>query len=545
MSQAIRLDRRKFLIGSGLAGTTLAMPSVLRGAAPPPPVAECAQGRLRGLSENGVNIFRGIPYAGSVSGETLRFRAPPPPVSWAGTRDATRFGPPAIQPPGQSFGIGAPEPSEDCLVLNVWTPGLDGRKRPVMFYCHGGGFMIGSGGAPWQDGSNLAREHDVVVIQSNHRLGAMGYLYLGQLLGPEYAGNQGLQDLVAALSWVRTNIGQFGGDPANVTIFGESGGGGKVSCLYGMPSASALFAKASIESPIGPGDNSPEAATEVTREVMRRIGITDPRALLTVPAAQILKAQMGEGPSAAPGTIQPGDAPRGRPEMMFWPFIDGTLLPEEPFKAGAPVTSAHKPLIVGSCRDEAVFFNRLDKTAFQLNEAGLKARLAATLGDRAPAWIEAFRKSRPNASPSQLFMAITTAKPWRAQAVRIAEQKAAQGAAPVYSYILDYRAPDVVPGTDYPEGSPHASDIAMKFDTAAQFGPKHPERLQTARNMSSLWANFARTGVPSAAAQPAWPAYTLERRETMIIDARCRVELDPEREDRLFWDKEPGSNRIA
>jgi carboxylesterase type B len=223
-----------------------------------------------------------------------------------------------------------------------------------MVYQHGGGFVVGSGASPWQDGARLAVENDVVVVESNHRLGIMGYLYLGHLLGDQYPGNQGLKDLVMVLRWVKRNIAAFGGDPANVTIFGESGGGGKTACLYAMPSAAPYFHKASIESPIGPGHMDPDAAAAVTREVMRRLDITDAQTLLTVPVEALIKAQMGGDALAQPGTRLPGQ-PSGQPGIMFWPFVDGAILPEEPFARSAPALSAHKPLIIGGCKDEAVF----------------------------------------------------------------------------------------------------------------------------------------------------------------------------------------------
>ncbi len=535
------LNRRRFLQAGTFAA--LGAPAILRGAAPPSPVTETALGKLRGLSDRGALVFRGIPYGGRVSGPDRRFREPEPPMPWVGIRDATTFGAPSLQPPGQPIGPGRPAPAEDCLSLNVWTPALRGRARAVMVYQHGGGFVVGSGSAPWQDAARLAAEHDVVVVESNHRLGIMGYLYLGQLLGPEYRGNQGLMDLVMVLRWVRGNIAAFGGDPGNVTIFGESGGGGKTAALYAMPHAAPYFHKASIESPIGPGHMSADEATAVAREVMKRLDITDPRKLLSAPAEALLRAQSGSAGSSQPGTIIPGQPTPAQPDLMVWPFIDGAILPEEPCARAAPALSRHKPLIVGGCKDEAVFFHRMDASAFRLDEAGLNARVAAMVGSRATDWIAMFRASRPQASASQLYMAIATA-PWRAQAIRIAEAKARQLGAPVYSYVLDYRDPTPVPGTDYPQGSPHASDIPMKFDTAPDFGPKHPARLATARTMSELWANFARTGRPSARGQPAWPAYSLARRATMMIDSRCRVELDPEGAERRFVMSQPGVESI-
>jgi para-nitrobenzyl esterase len=542
MTAAHPLNRRFFLQAG--AAALIGAPGILNGAKPLAPIAETSLGRLRGLHSGRAMVFRGIPYAGRVSGPDRRFRAPVEPAAWTGIRDATAFGAPSLQPPGQPMGLGRPAPSEDCLFLNVWTPALDGPARPVMVYHHGGGFVVGSGSVPWQDATRLAADNDVVVVESNHRLGIMGYLYLGQLLGADYAGNQGLMDLMMVLRWVKQNIAAFGGDPTNVMIFGESGGGGKTAALYAMPSASPYFHKASIESPIGPGHMTPDDATAVTREVMRRLDVTDPRTLLEVPAEALLKAQMGSGESGQPGTIIPGQPGSTQPGIMFWPFIDGHILPQEPFAESAPELSRNKPLIIGGCKDEAVFFNRLDPSAFMLDEAGLTTRVSAMMGIHASQWITAFRKARPHASPSQLFMAISTAAPWRAHAIHIAEAKTRQHAAPAYAYLLDYRDPTPVPGTSYPEGSPHASDIPMKFDTAPEFGPKAPARLKTARVMSEMWANFARTGHPSAKGQPSWPAYSLARRETMLIDTRCRVECDPEQTERRFIMSQPDAEAI-
>ncbi|QUD90619.1 carboxylesterase/lipase family protein [Phenylobacterium montanum] len=538
-------DRRTLFLGLGGA---LAAPALARAQADSP-VATTARGRLRGLRERGVCVFRGIPYAGPVSGRDRRFKAPPPAPSWTGVRDATHLGAPAIQPVG---GPGAePPPSEDCLFLNIWTPAADGAQRPVMFYSHGGGFTVGSGGRAYQDGANLAREQDVVVVASNHRLGLFGYLYLGHLLGPEYEGNQGLQDLVAALAWVKENISAFGGDPDNVMIFGESGGGGKTACLYAMPGAAPYFNKASIESPIGPEDRTPEEATDSARRLMKALGLTDPRQLLDAPAAALLGYQTGGDAQLTPGA-QNRSRPQADDSRAFWPFIDGRILPEVPFKTGAPLVSADKPLIIGGCRDEAVFFFLFgDKSVFRLDDAGLHERLKRVLGPGSDDWTAAFRRTRPTATPSQLFMAILTATPWRAHAVRIAETKAAQARASVYSYILNYASPARVPGTDFAMGSPHASDIAMKFDNVdaaapgGGFGADSSEaRRRCARNMSTLWGSFAHTGRPAAPGQPAWPAYTLPGRETLLIDAECRVESDPEGEERRFWQARPDAEQI-
>src|SRR5215469_6051913 len=294
------IDRRRALLSS--LAVVFAPPAF----AADDVIATTANGQLRGLRDRGVSSFLGVPYGGSLSG-AARFKAPPPPPSWTGIRDAIHLGPPSVQPPHQTYGIDEPLPAEDCLVLNVWTPATDSARRPVMFYMHGGGFTTGSGGSVAQDGANLAREYDVVVVESNHRLGMLGYLYLGQLLGPEYEANAGLLDLVAALAWVNTNIASFGGDPHNVTILGDSGGGAKPSDLYALPSAAPYFHKASIESALALDDNTPDRATEQAKKVLARLGIasSDAQRILDVPVERLLEVQVGDAPNLGPGTVPP------------------------------------------------------------------------------------------------------------------------------------------------------------------------------------------------------------------------------------------------
>src|SRR5207302_7815179 len=287
-----------------------------------------AYGRLRGKRNGEVITFKGVPYAGSVSGEN-RFKAPPPLEPWTGVRDALTPGPPAFQPPRPSFGKEEPFPAEDCLVLNIWTPAADHRRRPVMFYNHGGGFVIGSASTWYQDGSNLAREYDVVVIANNHRLGLLGYLFLADLAGEEYAtsGNQGILDIAAALEWVHENIEAFGGDPHNVMVFGESGGGAKTCCIYALPSAKAYFNKASIESVPGIHIAPRECATETARMVLGELGLSEKEIskLREVPAQKLVDLQGELAKKSAMGL----SLSAGRKGMVvsrpggFTPVVDG------------------------------------------------------------------------------------------------------------------------------------------------------------------------------------------------------------------------------
>jgi para-nitrobenzyl esterase len=511
-----------------------------------------AYGRVRGLRGEGLVTFKGIPYAGSVSGAN-RFKAAPALKPWNGVRDALALGAPAIQP-GQRRN--EPPPAEDCLFLNIWTPAADGRKRPVMFYSHGGGFTTGSGGAGYQDGSNLARTWDVVVVATNHRLGIMGYLYLGELGGEEYAssGNQGLLDICDGLKWVRQNIEAFGGDPDNVMIFGESGGGAKTSCLYAMPAAAPFFNKASIES--GPGIRMMprESAAETTLMTLKYLGIekNEWRKLLDAPADKLLAAQTalpqqarGGGPLTMDGGrkgMGGGSRPGG-----FGPVVDGAVLPHHPFDPAAPAISKDKPLIVGYNRDETIFFFQQQRNTevFNLTEAALKERLGGEFGNNADAVFEAYRKSRPDASPADLYIAISTARMIGIGAITIAERKYAQHGAPVYMYIFMRESDALVPGTQHKVGAAHALEIPYKFNVVRQGGTggggmmsiSGPESIKTAHNMSEMWSTFARTGHPGAKGQPEWPAYTTERRATMEINAECKVVEDPYSPERKVWEK--------
>ncbi|MEZ4863835.1 MAG: carboxylesterase family protein [Caldilineaceae bacterium] len=507
---------------------------------------ETTHGKLRGVRTAGVNIFKGIPYAGQVSG-AYRFRRPAPLRPWAGVRDALELGAPAIQPPRRN----EPEPAEDCLFLNIWTPANDsdhgGGKRPVMFYSHGGGFVIGSGGAAIQDGSNLARNFDVVVVQTNHRLGLLGFLYLDELAGAEYtgSGNQGMLDIVAGLEWVQHNIAHFGGDPDNVMIFGESGGGAKTSCLYAMPAAAPYFNKASIES--GPGIRmyTTEAAAATTRQVLAALEIAphDWRKLLEVPAATLLQIQSQFPPVPPHQKKRNTSGVNEPPRRGFGPVVDGIFLPHHPFDPTAPAISKDKPLLTGWNEDEYTFFawERKDTSAFALDFATLPAKLEAQYGADTPRIMETYRRAMPNASAPEIFVAIASITMMGLGSVEIAEKKAAQQGAPVYLYNFGYKSEMKIPGTDYAIGTPHAMDITFKFNNETpKSGPgflsgNHPDRFIASRKMAELWATFARTGKPAAADVPAWPAYTPDARATLRIDTECTVMYNRYHEELAMW----------
>lgn len=507
-----------------------------------------AYGRLRGTRHGDLTTFKGIPYAGPVSGEN-RFKAPPPLEPWTGVRDALTPGPPSFQPGRR---IDEPPASENCLVLNIWTPAADHRRRPVMFYNHGGGFVIGSASSRNQDGGNLARLYDVVVVATNHRLGLLGYLFLADLAGEEYAssGNQGILDINAGLKWVYENIEAFGGDPQNVMVFGESGGGAKTSCIYALPLAKDYFNKASIESGPGVHMTPRDMATETARMVLTELGLSEKEVskLKDVPAEKLVEVQ-GAVAKKAPGNLTLSGGRKGMVVAHpggFGPMVDGTYLPHDPFDPTAPAISKDKPLMVGTNKDEMAFFywERKATDLFTLNDDGLKSQLDKDFGANAEKILATYRKSRPDASPSDLYIAITTSRAMWLGSIEIAEKKFAQKAAPVYMYMFTHESNMIVPGTNHRLGAAHATEIWYKFDNVDE--PRNPdrpsligndpERQKTALNMSEMWATFARTGHPSAKGQPHWPAYTLEKRATMMINAQCKVEDDPFGQELALWD---------
>ncbi len=522
-----------------LAGaSSLLAPSVLRAADPAPRevIVATDAGRLRGSSAAGVNTFKGVPYGAGVSGAN-RFKPAKPAAAWTGVRDALALGAPSLQDPSTVYGRNEPAPAEDCLFLNIWAPATGGRGKPVMFYSHGGGFTTGSAGSTSQDGANLAREQDVVVVASNHRLGLLGYLYLGELGGAEYAGsgNQGLSDIVLALSWVRRNIAAFGGDPDNITIFGESGGGAKTTCLYSAPSVAPMFSKAIVQSGPARRVGRPEVAAETTRMFLQELGLapTEWRKLLVVPAPELLAAQNRLAKRAKGG--EPGFGPGG-----YGPILDPALLPRDPFDPSAPPSARDKPLMVGWLDREAAFFSWINKdvAAFRLTEGELQRRAEQAFGADAPRVLAAYRSDLPNASPSDLYMAVGSAMIFGIGSQAMAERKAAQGGAPVYYYNLAYRSNRKVEGTDIEVGAMHAIDIPLVFNNVADpdtLAGSREDRFAAARNASAFWGSFARSGAPAAPGQPAWAPYTLADRATMVIDTQCRLVRDRWPAARQLW----------
>jgi para-nitrobenzyl esterase len=499
-------------------------------------VAETASGKIRGTAVEDIRIFKGIPYGGPTSGKH-RFMPPTKPAPWTGVRDALAYGPSAPQRnpgarPAQSStsGQGLGKEDEDCLVLNVFTRGADaGRKRPVMVWLHGGGFATGSGSSPVYDGTNLARGGDVVVVTVNHRLNAFGYTYLGDLAGPEFAlsGCAGMLDIVAALEWVRDNIGGFGGDPNLVTIFGESGGGRKVATLMAMPDAKGLFHRAVIESGAILRLPTREDATKETEMLLAEVGLkaNQARDLQTIPAEQLLRgyyAAASKFTSSIPGTL------------THSPTIDGKAVPGHPFDPTAPAVSADIPLLIGYNRTEETLFHRGNEI-FDLDEAGLKQRVKTVIGGEPDRVIDVYRKAHPGTSPWDLYMLIGTDHPRGTYTRELARRKAILGRAPVYLYRFDWETPVGAPHMK----TPHAIEIPFVFDnigkSVATTGDAPDTRALAAR-VSAAWVAFARTGNPNTPQLPQWPAYAADSRDTMMLNHVSRVVKDPDREQRLIME---------
>jgi para-nitrobenzyl esterase len=495
-------------------------------------------GILRGLQEGGIWVYKGIPYARDVSGPN-RWRRPLAPAPWAGVRDAADWGPIAPQPPpvpGMSI-LGDPtDSSEDCLNLNVWTPGPDDKGRPVLVWIHGGGFTSGSGSSLLYRGARLAALGDVVVVTINYRLGALGFLSHPGLSEPEGGwANWGLLDQLAALGWVQENIANFGGDPGNVTLFGESAGAICISNLLTAPAATGMFHRAVMQS--GPPACGSKAwgLRRGSRFVGRLNGSApDPDAALDrsmlekIPVEKLVSATHHF-------EADPGDLP-----LPFLPVADGGVL------RGSPVDvvrsgSGHKvPVIIGTNRDECTFFALADSGAGGLDEDGLSRRVAAQVGqDAAGDIIDGYRKARESRgegiSPLALWTAITTDLVFRMPALALAEAER-QAGVDVYSYLFTWSSP-FLGGI---LGSAHALEVPFVFGSVAErnvqpYSGSGPVADALSHSMMSSWLTFARTGDPSCDELGEWPCYEDDARRTMILGERCFVEQDPRGDERRQW----------
>jgi para-nitrobenzyl esterase len=515
------MRRRDALVGLAAAGLVL---PARRGRAAEPPVARTFAGSVRGELQDGIAVFRGVPYGADTG--PRRFQPPRPPQPWREVRDAFAYGPSAPQR-GRESGV----QGEDCLCLNVWTPEARvGGARPVMLYIHGGAYSTGSGSAELYDGARLCKRGDVVVVSVNHRLNAFGYAYLAPLV-PELAdsGNAGQLDLVLALKWVRDNIAGFGGDPDRVMVFGQSGGGAKIATLMAMPSAHGLFHRAATMSGQQVTASGPGNATRRTLAWLDALKLRPSEAGLarTLPAQRLLEAQAIEDPVLGFGGL------------YFGPVLDERTLTRHPFYPDAPALSHDVPMIIGNTHDETRAFLGGDPSNFSVDWAGLPAKLtqANMRVDIDPATVIAeYRKLYPAYSASDvLFAATTAARSWRAAIIE-AEERAKAGT-PAYVYQLDW----ISPRDGGRLKAPHMADIPLVFDNVGAQGSRAegPTAQPMAERMSEAFIAFARNGDPNGRAIPRWDPYTLPRRQTLVFDNATRMVDDPRGAERRLFEKAP------
>jgi para-nitrobenzyl esterase len=509
-------------------------------------VVETAAGKVRGYERNGIYIFKGIPYGASTAGER-RFMPPAAPAPWTGIRNALAYGRICPQEDSAHFDFDgrnlAPHdedafllhrgsaiwvPGEDCLRVNVWTPEINrSHKRPVMVYMHGGGYSGGCGHDLLSyEGESLARNHDVVVVNHNHRLNVYGYLNLEAIGGDDFtqSANIGMLDIIAVLEWVRTHIAFFGGDPDNVTIFGQSGGGGKVAALLAMPAAQGLFHRAIIQSGPFLRALSPDYSQQVAEALLDELGLSPSqmKALQQVPVDRL----SGAAAEAMKKVDRQTTAHRETFGESGWgPTVDGRSLPVHPFDPAAPAISANVPLITGTNLNESV--SGLDHPdANRMTADEMKRQVQATFGPGADAIIAAYRDEYPEETPFGIYAAIATSR-WRVPAFAQAERKAALGAAPAYSYIYAWRTPVL----DNRVGSFHASEISFVFDNAEicdHYSAGDSGAFTLSKQMSTAWVSFARTGNPNHEGLPHWPACTAGARPTMYFNQPCTVHHNAE-----------------
>lgn len=497
---------------------------------------ELSLGRLEGEQRGGHLAFRGIPFAAPPVGP-LRFLPPRPAEPWKGTRPAVEFGPSAPQPRSQTPGMEPAGPrSEDCLYLNVFTPATDATRRPVMVWIHGGGFTSGSSSQRIYDGGPLAERGDVVVVTINYRLGVLGYLYLEEQGGRQWGAtpNAGQLDMIAALGWVRDNVAAFGGNPGDVTVFGESAGAFAIWALLAMPAAQGLFHKAIVQSG-APRVSDPARAAAIAAALVEKLGIAHGhgRELQDVPVERLLEAQ--------PIAARDAGILRG-----YYPVADGVTLPRPVDAAVASGEAARVPLLAGTTRDEVNLFvpellRDLDRPMEDARAIEiLRKELPEHAADRVPAMLETYRRSRsalglPHGNRA-LLGAIQTDFRFRVPMLRLVEAHRAHQPR-TYMYLFSYESPAMRGALR----ACHALELSFVFGTLAapmqdRFAGSGPEVERLSERMMDAWIAFARSGNPSHPSLGDWPPYDTARRATMVFNRQSRLEDAPLEVERAAWD---------
>lgn len=489
-------------------------------------IVETAEGRYRGRAVDGVHVFKGMRYGASTAGSG-RFMPPKPAETFAGVRDAFEYGDQTPQYRGSLAANTAM--SEDCLRINVWTPAPDGEKRPVLLWFHGGGFEAGSGSSPLYDGTNMARRGDVVTCTINHRLNVFGFCDLSSVLGADFkrSGNVGYLDLVAAMKWVKANIAAFGGDPNNVMIYGQSGGGRKVSICFAGKDAAGLFAKGVVQSGSHLMVQTPDQAAANTLALLKTLNI-DPknaRALQQVPQDALTEAQRQVIAKAG---------------YRFEPVMDGVTFDAHPFIPNAPKRTAQVPMMLGTTKTELSNQLGRDPAIYTINEAQLKDRLKSYYPpEDLDAALAVFKASSPNANPTELFFKMTSWRSYIRNATIMAEKRAEMNGPknPTWMYQVTWRSPA--------EGgrriSQHTLDLPFMFDNVARAqnltGPQSEETKAMTEAMANAWLAFARTSDPNHKGLPRWPTYDKQKRSVMLFEVPPKAVDDPFKSERVFMDR--------
>jgi para-nitrobenzyl esterase len=477
-------------------------------------IAECEYGKISGEQDGAVVIWRGIPYAKAPVGD-LRYAPPQKPISWQGVLNAVQFGPAALQP------IQGLTMDEDCLYLNIWSPGADDHRRPVLVWIHGGGFMVGAGSDPAFDGKSFAEKGDLVVVTINYRLGAMGFLYFDERNSSDFqgSGNLGIQDQIAALEWVQQNIEAFGGDPNQVTIFGESAGGRSVGIHLSLPQSKGLFHRAIIQSGMISNYRSISDAARITNEIIQKLQISadDLQKLMMIPAEQIMKA-----------------SPLLKPAVGLEPTFEGSFFATMPLAAAAEGFNRDIPVIIGTTQHEVT--PNMDPEWAGNSDAALlvlfEKRVGTALKQAVPFYSEKYRQD-----PSLLHQLarLLTFHDFNVPAIKLAENRNLHQA-PTWVYRFDWTS-EATGGFAF-----HGIEVPFVFNNldtprAKQYTGASPDAQVVANQIHAGWIAFARTGNPNTLGLPAWSPYSSTGRETMLFNVESKLEFDPNQDERELWGK--------